>query len=241
MMPPNGENTDDQRQRSHSPQEHDRHPPVDLGKLESDEVQRAALFIGERRRFTKFFGPAEFSVQRGHDFGDIQFEQRGVGPDEAANVNRGRKCVKVAFLEGANVVGANFGDLGDLVNGEAFGLSRQVKLFGNRCHPACFSGFLAGLATPQNPVGQTPTELSAPCRYWNFPPRGDVRCMAKAVSVITSILLLVGADRAAVCLKRKGILAADHQTRPVRAPVKPQTAAPAPPPQRATVQGINQQ
>ena len=81
--------------------------PVELGKLERDEVQRAARMFGERGRFAEFLGAAEFLIERGHEAGNVELEQAGVGADKSADVNGGGKRVEIAFFERADMVAAN--------------------------------------------------------------------------------------------------------------------------------------
>lgn len=147
MVPGEGEteidDADDEEERDHDGGD----LPVEFRKLEGDEIDDAFFLIGERGRFAEFFGLAEFLVEFGHDVGDVELEHHGVGAHETADVHWRGEDVEVAFLEGADVVGADFGDVRDLMDGEALGLARALKLFGNRRHNPSFSLFYSSLAT----------------------------------------------------------------------------------------------
>ena len=66
---------------------------------------------------------------------------RGVIADKSTDINRRGEHAEVSLFECADVVGADFGGLGNLGDRELFGLARDAELFGNRWH----SPYLAGL------------------------------------------------------------------------------------------------
>ena len=66
---------------------------------------------------------------------------RGVIAHRAADVNRRGEHVEISLFERADVVGADFGGVGDLGDREFSGFARGAELFGDRWH----SPYLAGL------------------------------------------------------------------------------------------------
>src|SRR5205814_1874376 len=106
-----------------------RHAPVDLRQLQHDHVEKTAGLIAQRRRFVEFLRLIEFRLQRGQQRRHIEPEQRAIRANESSNVDRRGKGGVVSFLKGADVVGLDLGDLGDLINGEALSLARRAELF----------------------------------------------------------------------------------------------------------------
>ena len=142
MMPPDEDDDQDDQTGGGNNQAARSFAPVDLGKLEGDKIHHRARLVRERRRLAKFFGLPQFLVQRGHELGDIQLQQRAISADEPADVNRRGKNVEIPLLQRADVVRPDFCDFGHLINREAFCLARQMELFRNRGHSATFLAFL---------------------------------------------------------------------------------------------------
>ncbi len=73
----------------------------------------------------------QFRVQGFKQPGGIQLEGGGVIFHRAADIDLRGKHVEIALFERADVVGADFCHLGDLLNREFFCLARSAELFGN--------------------------------------------------------------------------------------------------------------
>ena len=84
----------------------------------------------------------QFGVERGQELRHVQLEQRRVIFHRAADIDRRGKRAEVSLFERADVVGADFRRVGDLLHREFFGFARRAELFGNRWH----SAYLAQLA-----------------------------------------------------------------------------------------------
>lgn len=149
MMAQNVYDGKEDQQCGDGPQNHRSDAPIQFGKLEGDKVQCATGLVSQGRRLAEFFGVAEFIFKRGHDAGDVEFQERGVIADKAADVNGGGKGVEIALLKGAEMVGPNLGDFGDLVDGQASGFARQVELLGDRGHMS-FLGLCGDFGNPRN-------------------------------------------------------------------------------------------
>ena len=109
-------------------------PPTEASRGSSVTARRA----GDRRLFTELFILAQLLSQSRHDFRHVQLENRCIRAHKSADVNRRGETVVVALFQCAQMVGPDFGDLGDLINGEASGLARGAELFGHCGHDRRF-------------------------------------------------------------------------------------------------------
>src|SRR2546429_2398579 len=125
---------DHHQQRQRNAEGRQRHAPVDLGQLQHDHVEKTVGFIGERRRVVEFFRLTELCLERGHQRRHIELHEGAVGADKPPDIHRRGEDGVVPFLERADVVGLDLGDVGDLINGEALGLARRAELFGHCEH-----------------------------------------------------------------------------------------------------------
>jgi hypothetical protein len=127
--------------------------PIDLGQLQHEDINNAAAFDGVGVNFGAGVA-AQFSIEQCHGGSRIQTNQLCVGTDETANVDRGGEGLVVSLLERPDMVRSDFGDIGDLVLGQAHGLAPGAELFGNGGHCGVFIAWAmegrktAGFRTP---------------------------------------------------------------------------------------------
>ena len=132
MLCPNAISQQRAGREHNDPEQRSDDTPVELGKLVHRHIQSAPLGFGQRRRFVMFCGFGKFQREFGLDGLGIQLDQRGVGADKSADINRSGKNIVVPLFEGANVVAADFCNLRNLVDREVSGLARLAQLLGNR-------------------------------------------------------------------------------------------------------------
>ena len=109
-------------------------------------VERAFGFLDQRRRLLEFYRAAQFGIERGHDLRHVEFKMRGVIADKSADINRRGEHIEVSLFECADMVGADFGGLGDLGDREVVWLRAPRGVVRRPLAFALFSAFDARLA-----------------------------------------------------------------------------------------------
>ena len=99
-------------------------------------VNRRPGLLGKRRRLAEFFRALQFHIKRGHDLRQVEFEQRRVILHRAADIDRRGKRPEISLFERADVVGADFRRVRDLLHREFFRFARRAELFGDHWHSA---------------------------------------------------------------------------------------------------------
>lgn len=107
---------------------------VHLGKPIHDIIHEGPGFLHQRRRLGIFIRALQLRIQVGQDPRDIQLERGRVVLDGPADVDGSGKGVEIAVFKGAQMVGADLGQFGDLGDGKLFGFARGAELFCDRWH-----------------------------------------------------------------------------------------------------------
>jgi len=147
VMPPRQAGEREDQDADNDREAGDSHPPIQFGERIHEVIEHGFGLTDQRRRFAEFFRATQLGVQRGHDLRHIELELRGVIADKAADIHRRGEHVKISLLQRADVVGADFGGVRDLLDREFFGFARRAQLFGDRWH----SPYLAPLTRQWQP------------------------------------------------------------------------------------------
>ncbi len=107
---------------------------VETGELEHEEIDPAMGRWAGGGGVLELGDLAELGFEIGDERGRLELENAGVGPDEAADIDGGRERPVISAFEGADVIGLDFGELRDFVDGPSTGLPRAAQLFGDRGH-----------------------------------------------------------------------------------------------------------
>lgn len=108
--------------------------PVDAGQVVHEGVDGAASFAGEAGGFPVFGGRGQFAIEVIEDGGDIELEEGGIGADGAADIDGSGKGGIIGGFDGLQVIGADFGHLGEVAKGQTLRFTSGAELFGHRGH-----------------------------------------------------------------------------------------------------------
>jgi len=133
-MPPTEVNAPNDSQNDQTSQCQNRFAPVHLRQQERDDIQQAAWLLRQGRRLGEFLGAGQFISQDLHHLWNSEVQNGRVCSNEATDVNRRYEHIKIAFLQCSQVISADLGRLGDLVNRELSRFAGGSKLFGNGWH-----------------------------------------------------------------------------------------------------------
>src|SRR5207247_2037520 len=76
----------------------------------------------------------EFGFEVGGEFRHVELQGLGVSADKAANIYGRRKASPFARFQGANVVGLDLRDFGDLINVQVLFFARLAQLLRHSGH-----------------------------------------------------------------------------------------------------------
>lgn len=112
----------------------DAHPPIQFGEQIHQVIEDGFGLLHQGRRFAEFLRAAQLGIERGHDLRHVELELGRVIPDKAADIHRRGENVVVSLFERADMVGADFGGVRDLLDRQIFGFAPGAELFGDRWH-----------------------------------------------------------------------------------------------------------
>lgn len=97
--------------------------PVHAGQLIRQPIEGAARASGEAGWRTEFGRTGKLLVEGGEDGRNVHPEEIGAGSDGAADVDRSGEGVVVGGFEGFDMVTADLGQFGQIVQGKALRLT----------------------------------------------------------------------------------------------------------------------
>lgn len=107
---------------------------MEAGELEHEEIDPAMGRGADGGGVLELRDLAEFGFEIRDERGVFELENVGVSADETADIDGGGERPKIAAFEGADVIGLDFRELRDFVDGPSTGLPRAAQLFGDRGH-----------------------------------------------------------------------------------------------------------
>src|SRR6185369_16687992 len=110
------------------------HLEIQFREQEHHMVERRLGHVAQRRGFAEFFRGLQFIVERGEDLRHVELEAPGVILHRAADVNGRGEAAEVAAFERGDMVRADLGHVGDLLQSKFLRLARGAELFGYRWH-----------------------------------------------------------------------------------------------------------
>ena len=118
VMPPGGTRQQEDQQQNHRGAANHAHAPAEFGKPKHQVVDQGVGLFHQRRRFLEFFRLLQFGIEHGHDLRRVEFKLGGIDADEAADIDRRGKHLVMSLFQGADMVGADFGGIRDLLDRE---------------------------------------------------------------------------------------------------------------------------